>query len=107
MPCAAGASLSTSVSLLFEFGSRLGEEIACHLANLAQSFAVENHTPLDDRLGCWPQNAPDRLNDGRSEQYRTDPHRQTCRKIAFEHVLNQDWCCRDLCWKLMARSPVG
>jgi hypothetical protein len=77
------------VSLLFEFGSRLGEEIACDLANLAQGFAVKNQTPLDDRLGCWPQNAPDRVHDGRSEQYGTNPDRQTCRKIAFEHVLNQ------------------
>jgi hypothetical protein len=89
MPCAAGAGISASLSLLFEFGSRLGEEIACHFAKLAQGFAVKNQTPLDDRLGCWPQNAPDGLNDGRSEQYGTDPDRETRRKIAFEHILNQ------------------
>jgi hypothetical protein len=56
--CAAGAGRSTRVSSLFEFGSRLGDEIACHFANLAQGFAVKNQTPLDDRLGGRPQNAP-------------------------------------------------
>ena len=51
---AGGGRLLTGMSLLFEFGLRLGDEIACHVANLAQGFAVESHAAVDHCFGSRP-----------------------------------------------------
>src|SRR5205823_9813236 len=77
------------VSVMLEFGARLGEQVAGDLADLGYCLAVEDHAALNRRLQRRPHHPADCRYYRRRQENRTEPDRKAGDRAAFEEVFHE------------------